>query len=196
MPRPPPPPPYAVPDGQPGRSQTSAGQDDHTQRRSVGVVVERRDADAAEGEARWQPTALIPPSPERPAWSLIDAGPGWARYYAGTADIALAPGEAENYRRNLDGGRPMAYVVLQRGGDRPGGDRLNDRLSGDRSGMSLLAVTVNPGAIGAHARAGNALVEPLPLPSALALWMDGFVARYCVTRPIRKRDRGRDRDDG
>lgn len=157
-------------------------QPDGGQRRSVGVIVERRDTDTPRTETRWQPTALIPPSPDRPAWSIIDGGPGWTRYYAGTAEIALYPGKVENYRQNLDGGRPMAYVILRR--------------NGDRAGVSLLAVTVDPGTIGTPGKAGDALIEALPLPSALALWMDGFVARYGVARPLHKRSRMRERDDG
>jgi len=163
---------------------TPGGQPDRSQRRSVGVIVERRGVDNPWVEARWQPTALVPPSLDCPAWSVIDEGPGWTRYYAGTAEIALFPSEAENYKHNLDGGRPTAYVILRRGGGPPG--------------VRLLAVTVDSGAVDTHSEAGDDLIEPLPLPSALALWMDGFVARYFVDRPFHKRKRKRDdgRQDG
>ncbi|MBP2233196.1 hypothetical protein J2847_006531 [Azospirillum agricola] len=158
-------------------SALPGGSPDRGQRRNVGVVVERRRVDNPWVEASWQPTALIPPSPDRTDWSLIDEGPGWARYYAGAAEIALFPSEAENYKHNLDSGRPTAYVIL-----RPGGGPL---------GVRLLAVTVDPGEIDTHSEAGDDLIEPLPLPSALALWMDGFVARHFVDRPFHKRKRDR-----
>ncbi|CBS90782.1 DUF3305 domain-containing protein [Azospirillum lipoferum] len=150
---------------------------DRAERRTVGVVVERRRVDNPWIEARWQPVLLVPPEPDRPDWSVVAEGPDWSRHYAGTAEIALFPTEAENYKHNLDGGKPCAYVILRPGGPAPG--------------MRLLAVTVDPGEIDTHAEAGDDVIEPLALPIPLVLWMDGFVARHHVERPFHKRKRDR-----
>ena len=150
---------------------------DRAERRSVGVVVERRRVDNPWIEARWQPVMLVPADPTLPDWSVLAEGPDWTRHYAGTAEIALFPTEAENYKHNLDGGSPSAYVILRPGGPAPG--------------IRLLAVTADPGEIDTHAEAGDDVIEALPLPIPLVLWMDGFVARHYVERPFHKRKRDR-----
>ncbi len=150
---------------------------DRAERRSVGVVVERRRVDNPWIEARWQPVMLVPADPTLPDWSVLAEGPDWTRHYAGTAEISLFPTEAENYKHNLDGGSPSAYVILRPGGPAPG--------------IRLLAVTADPGEIDAHAEAGDDVIEALPLPIPLVLWMDGFVARHFVERPFHKRKRDR-----
>ncbi|PWC40030.1 molybdopterin-guanine dinucleotide biosynthesis protein A [Azospirillum sp. TSO35-2] len=141
------------------------------------MLVERRSIDNPWIEARWQPALLVPPIPGQTDWSVVAEGPGWTRYYAGSAEIALFPTETENYKHNLDGGSPCAYVILRPGAPAPG--------------MRLLCVTVDPGEIDTHAEAGDDVIEPLPLPAPLALWIDGFVARHHVERPFHKRKRDR-----
>ncbi|MBP2297413.1 DUF3305 domain-containing protein [Azospirillum picis] len=155
---------------------------DRAERRRVGVVVERRRVDNPWIEARWQPVVLVPPDPALADWSVVAEGADWTRHYAGSAEIALFPTETDNYKHNLDSGVPCAYVILRLGGPPPG--------------VRLLEVTVDPGEIDTHAEAGDDVIEPLPLPLPLVLWIDGFVGRHHVARPFHKRKRDRADPEG
>ncbi len=150
---------------------------DHTERRSVGVVVERQRIDNPWVDARWRVIGLLPPLPDRAPWSVLAQAPDRIHYYAGAADIALHPTEAENYRENLSSARPSLYVILRRCPEDPG--------------LRLLEITVDPGEVDAHSDAGDDLIEAVPLPADIAAWMQDFVARHFVERPFYKRQRDR-----
>jgi hypothetical protein len=123
---------------------------------------------------------LLPGQPLTPPWTLLAEGSGWQRLYAGALTIELVPAATEAYRNNLASSRPAAYVILRRAGE----------------GMALLAATVDPGEVEAHADAGDDLIEAVSLPSWIAAWIEGFVARHHVERPFYKRQRDRAELDG
>jgi len=150
---------------------------DSTEQRTVGVVVERRRTGNPWQPERWRAVALLPGRPDVAPWTVLESGEGWARCYAGAADIALFASDTDNYRHNLDGPRPAAFVILRRDGGEPG--------------LRLLGVTVDPGEIDAHSDAGDDLIEALPLPPDLAAWMRAFVEHHHVDRPFHKRTRDR-----
>ncbi len=151
---------------------------DRAERLSVGVVVERRRLDNPWVEVGWRVIGALPGVPDLPAWSVLEESGAATRFYAGTAEIALHPGEAESYKLNLDGPRPALYVILRRDG-------------GSGPGLRLLGVTADPGEVDAHSDAGDDLIEAVPLPAAVALWMRDFVDRHFVERPFHKRQRDR-----
>lgn len=150
---------------------------DRAERATVGVVVERQRIDNPWTDARWRVIGLLPGVPDLPPWSVLEQAGDRTRYYAGAGEIALHPTEAENYKDNLDGPRPSAYVILRPGGGDPG--------------LRLLAVTVDPGEVDAHSDAGDDRIEAVPLPPAVAMWVQDFVARHYVHRPFYKRQRDR-----
>lgn len=151
---------------------------DRAERVMVGVVVERQRIDNPWIEARWRVLAVLPGVPDLPPWSVLDENGGRTRYYAGEAEIALHPTEAENHKHNLDGPQPSLYVILRRDGAAV-------------HGLRLLSVTADPGEVDAHSDAGDDLIEPVPMPPAVAAWIAGFVARHYVERPFHKRQRDR-----
>lgn len=148
-----------------------------TESRTVGVVVERRQTGNVWQPERWSAVAVLPGQPDAAPWTVLESGEGWARCYAGAADVTLFASETDNYRHNLGGPRPAVFVILRRDGAEPG--------------LRLLAVTVDPGEIDAHSDAGDDLIEALPLPPGLAAWMREFVERHHVERPFHKRRRDR-----
>ncbi|WP_448207431.1 DUF3305 domain-containing protein [Azospirillum sp. sgz302134] len=150
---------------------------DCSERRSVGVVVERQRIDNPWVDARWRVVGLLPALPDRAPWTVLAESPDRTDYYAGTAEVALHPTEAENYKENLASARPSLYVILRRCAEEPG--------------LRLHAVTADPGEVDAHSDAGDDLIEALPLPADLAAWMQDFVARHYIDRPFYKRQRDR-----
>ena len=144
--------------------------------RTVGVVVERRRTGNVWQPELWSAVAVLPGRPDVAPWTVLDAGEGWTRSYAGAAEVALFASETDNYKHNLDGPQPAIFVILRRDGE---------------PGLRLLAVTVDPGEIDAHSDAGDDLIEALPLPPDLAAWMRDFVERHHVERPFHKRQRDR-----
>ncbi|WP_142848125.1 DUF3305 domain-containing protein [Telmatospirillum sp. J64-1] len=146
------------------------------EKRSVWVVAERRRLDNRWQPERWRVAAVRPGRPETPVGSVLASGPDWTQYYMGHAEITLFPNETANYLFNLNSARPALYVILRRGGP---------------LGMRLLEVTVDPGEIDIHADSGSDLIEALPLPPDLAVWMEGFIAAHHVERPYYKRRRDR-----
>lgn len=150
---------------------------DRAERLTVGVVVERQRIDNPWTDARWRVIGVLPGVPDLPPWSVLEQAGDHTRYYAGAGEIALHPSEAENYKENVGGTRPSLYVIL--------------RPCGDEPGLRLLSVTVDPGEIDAHSDAGDDLIEAVPLPPALAAWIQDFVARHYVHRPFYKRQRDR-----
>ena len=150
---------------------------DSTEHRTVGVVVERRRTGNIWQPERWSAVALLPGRPDVAPWTVLESGEGWARCYAGAAEVALFASDTDNYKHNLDGPRPAAFVILRRDGGEPG--------------LRLLGVTLDPGEIDAHSDAGDDLIEALPLPPSLAAWLRDFVERHHVERPFHKRRRDR-----
>lgn len=140
----------------------------------VGVVVERRQTDNVWQPERWRVVALLPGVPDTAAWTVLEQGGGWARLYAGAAEVALYASETDNYKHNLDSPTPAVFVILRRDG-----------------GWRLLGATVDPGEIDAHSDAGDDLIEALPLPPEMEAWMRGFIERHHVERPFHKRQRDR-----
>lgn len=146
------------------------------ERLPVWVTVDRRRSDNPWQAERWVPVAVKIGAPQVEPWTVLAEGPGWTRYYAGSFQLALFRSDTANYKFNLEGAAPAVHVVL-----RPGGP----------AGMTLLAVTVDPGEIDSHADSGSDLIEALPLPAELADWMRTFVVRHHQDKPRYKRRRDR-----
>jgi hypothetical protein len=143
----------------------------------VAVLVERRALDNPWTDHCWVVVEVLPDPPDAPAWSVVAEGPGWTRYFAGSADLELYPRETETLKYNLESPEPAVYVFLRR----------TDRWPG----ITLLGATVCPGEAHAHADTGTDQVEPVPMPPVITAAVASFVARHHVERPHWKRQRDR-----
>lgn len=164
-----------------------------TPRVVVGVEMERRPARSRWQAHVWRAVALHPGGLDLPEWAPMGGAPGGGaegeakgeardeaggeRFYAGTAEIALHPGDTQVYKDNVEAPRPSVYVVLRR--------------APTPSGLRLYRVTVDPSEAHAHVDVGDDLVEALPMPGPLRGWIGLFVARHHVERPRWKRRRDR-----
>jgi hypothetical protein len=147
-----------------------------SERTRVGIVLERRPARSPWAADGWRVVEILPGVVETPPWSVLAAGEGWQRIYAGDLPIELFRTETAGYRDNLISAAPSLWIVLRRGGP---------------YGITLHEASVDPGEIEAHSDAGDDLVEAVPLPPMVAAWVQSFVDRHHVERPFWKRQRDR-----
>ena len=143
----------------------------------VAVIVERRAVDNPWIDYSWKAVEVLPAAPLAAPWSTLAGGPGWTRYLAGVAQLAMYRKETETYKYNIEADVPAVYVFLRRVDDEPG--------------LRLLGATVCVGEVEAHSDAGDDIVEAVPMPPEVRDWVTEFVALHHVERAFYKRKRDR-----
>lgn len=138
----------------------------------LGVVVERRTASNPWQDHLWRPVEVLPGGPEAPKWRVLGEGPGWIRFYTGLLPLELFRKETEGYKRNLASETPVVYVVLRADGD---------------GRMAPFHVTACPYEAAAYQISGDEVVEGVPMPAAVGVLVEDFVARWHVDEPFVKR---------
>src|SRR5262245_7355394 len=143
----------------------------------VGIVIERRALNSAWADHDWRPVAVLPGLPELPAGQVIAEETGRTRYFAGMLELRLHRKDTESYRYNLQTGSPRLYVALRSGegpGDLP---------------MRAFQVTAAPDEAQSWAEVGTDIVDGVPMPESIAVWVHEFVERFHVDAPHHKRQR-------
>ncbi len=144
---------------------------------AVGVVVERRKAQSPWVDFTWKPVTALAGLPEASPWTTLSQDGDGTTFYAGGAEIELYRTETTNYRDNLGSGAPMLWVAL--------------RPTGVEPPYEIFAVTADPAEGEAWTEAGGDLVDVVPMPEAVRLAIDAFVAEHHVEQPFHKRERDR-----
>ncbi len=147
---------------------------------TVGVIVERRKGRTAWQDFVWQPVEVVTVLPPLAPWSVMCEEGGTTRFFAGAFTMELHPRETVTYRMNLIDERPGIYVVLREDASAP-------------HGMTLVLASPSPAEAEAYMEGGMAVIDKVPLPEEIALWLDAYVAAFHVEEPFRKRQRGRDK---
>jgi uncharacterized protein DUF3305 len=143
----------------------------------VGVVVERRKAASPWIDMVWRPVGVLGGAPEAAPWTMLEADDDRASFYAGAAEVALYRSETGHYRDNLNSGRPSLWVSL--------------RPTGVEPPFEIVAVTADPAEGESFTQVGDDLVEAVPMPPAVRMIVEAFVAEHHVERPFVKRKRER-----
>jgi hypothetical protein len=141
----------------------------------VSVVVERRKAVSPWLNNVWRIAAVLSGRPGAAPWTELAAAEDVATFYVGTAEIELHRTEADHYRSNLTSGAPSVWISLRPTGVEPPYD--------------LFAVTADPAEGESYTQAGDALVDAVPMPAAVRLIVEAFVADYHVEQPVYRRKR-------
>jgi hypothetical protein len=144
---------------------------------AVGVIVERRRAKSPWLDFIWRPAAVLVGTPEAAPWTPLGEAEDTSLFYAGDAVIELYRTETANYRSNLASSAPSLWVIL--------------RPDASPNVYRLLAVTADPAEGEAFTDAGSDLVEPVPMPAAIAEAINNFITKHHVERPFFKRRRER-----
>ena len=149
----------------------------------VGIVVERRDSSHPWQDHFWRPVAVIPGAPPLDpagAWKKLGEGEGWIHYHAGTLEMELYRTDTDAYLSCLSGDPPSVYVVLR------------EDLDGDHEVVPFIATVSSYEA--QDYLDGEDVVEPVPMPEAIAAWVRAFVNTHHVDEPFKKRKRKRYKD--
>lgn len=144
----------------------------------VGVVVERRRASNRWASELWQPVAVVVGRSTMTAWSVMREAADATTYFAGVHWIELVPSEAPSYRQNLMTERPSIYVVLRMDSAQP-------------VGVVVAQVTASPTDAEAYMVSGVEVVEPVPMPTEIADWLQAYVDAHHVEERFHKRKRQR-----
>jgi hypothetical protein len=144
---------------------------------AVGVVVERRKAKSDWIDFTWTPVTALAGVPDAAPWTVLSESGDVTTFYAGAADIALYRTETGNYRDNLASGAPQLWVGLRpEPGDQP---------------HEIFAVTADPYEGEAWTESAGNLVDVVPMPAAVRVAIETFIAVHHVERPFHKRQRDR-----
>jgi hypothetical protein len=146
----------------------------------VAILAERRPGVTIWQSHVWRALAVLEEAPPVPAWTKLREESGREVFFAGTAEVHLHRTDTPNYKDNLEAAEPRIWVVLR---DTPP-DAMNP-------GMSIQAVTVDPGEAEIYTEGPSDLIEALPLPPGLAVLLASFVAQHHVEREFHKRKRDR-----
>jgi len=142
----------------------------------VGVVVERRKAASPWIDFTWRAVSVLPGEPAAAPWTQLAADGDVASFYAGATTIALYRSDTAHYRDNL-AATPSLWVAL--------------RPTGVEPPYELVAVTADPAEGEGFTQNGDHLVEAVPMPEAVRVVVEAFVAEHHVERPFIKRKRDR-----
>ena len=143
----------------------------------VGIEVEKRPAKSRWLDHVWRVSSLRLPAPDLAPWTVLSEDANRTLYYAGSAELAIYSADTKVYKDNVEAAAPSVYAVLRR--------------AAGPTGLRLYCVTVDPTEAHAHADVGDDLVEALPMPKSVHLWISAFVARHHVERKEWKRKRDR-----
>jgi hypothetical protein len=150
----------------------------------ISVVVERRESTNPWGGGLWRPFGVLPPDAAADAGKLLAEGEGWAQYQGGRLDIELFKRETEGYLTNLSQERPKVFVVLRRNEDEDGLE------------FEPFMATVCPDEAMNYSEGNNDVVEGVPMPSDIIVWLREFVAAHHVETPFVKRKKRRKDNNG
>jgi Protein of unknown function (DUF3305) len=139
----------------------------------VGVLVERRKAASAWIDFVWRGIGILVDPPEMMPWTVMREQDDVTLFYAGNAAIYLYRSETERYRDNLATGTPHVWIILS--------------PSEGKWPYAVQAVTADPAEGEAFTEAGANLVEAVPMPHAVRLAIEEFIAEHHVEREFVKR---------
>lgn len=155
-----------------------------TARLAVGVVVERRAIDHPWRKWRWRTVEIVPGLAADEPWRLLRQGPGWDRYAAGAPELELHRKATEDFKLALSATPPQLYAVLR-------------AVEAEPVPFRPFLVTASPWEAQAYQDSGDDLIDAVPMPDAIAAWIEEFVAQHHVDQPFFKRRRkGADKEAG
>lgn len=150
---------------------------DRHERMPVGVFVERRKATTPWADYVWRPVAVVAGIPATEPWTIARQDDNAVQFYAGGLEIELFPRETVNYLLNLSMPEQGVYIVLGKDAAAP-------------HGVTLRLATVSPSEAEAYMD-GEHVVEKVPMPEAIEVWLRDYIAAYHVEEKFVKRKRKR-----
>jgi len=149
----------------------------------LAILAERRPGVTIWQAHVWRAIAVLEEAPLVPAWTMLREENNREVFFAGQAEVRLHRTDTPNYKENLEAAEPLVWVVLR------------ETPQGTNPGMTIQAVTVDPGEGEIYTQGPTDLVEALPMPPGLRVLLASFVAAHHVEREFHKRKRDRQDPD-
>ncbi len=149
----------------------------------VGAVVRRSPGVTPWAQDHWQPVAVIPGAPNA-FWKELVRDGEVIDYHAGTATMELYRADVEGYLVSLSMAVPSVWVILDRDDSQhsPSGWRVSSITASAHEALNALD-------------SGESIVEAVPIPDALAAWIQEFIDMHYIEEPFKKRRRDQPRVD-
>lgn len=147
----------------------------------LGVVIERRRIDNPWKDYAWRPISVFPAAPAldpQGPWKLLRESDAAAHFHCGTLNLELFRAETESYRINLAQTPPRIFVVL----------RSNDDPEIPHELVAFL-VTASPFEAQHYLDSGEEIVEAVPMPDELIVFIQDFVETHHREEVFTKRRR-------
>ncbi len=147
----------------------------------LGVVVRRVPGVTRWARFAWSAVAVLPGAPARD-WHELRRDGEAVEYHVATVPLELHRADAEAYRTGLSATHPSIFVVL-------------DRTGNAERGVAVRLVTASPYEAQDYADTGEELVEAVPMPPALAAWINDFTSAHFKEEKFVKRRRDKQKVD-
>jgi len=149
----------------------------------LGVLVEKRKIDHPWQEYAWHVFGVLPGARDDADWETVSSDEKQTVYLAKTMSVDLYQRETEGYKNNLESGQPAIFVVLRQG------EEEDDRE------VEPFLITACPYEAADYLESGEEIVEAVPMPDGVHIWVENFVREHHVEQKFKKR-RLRRQDDG
>ncbi|MEO0618505.1 MAG: DUF3305 domain-containing protein [Pseudomonadota bacterium] len=144
---------------------------------TVGVIVERIDADNPWQDYIWRASAVVIGAEDGP-WKEVQRQPGRVRYFAGVCEVDMYRRETEAYQVNLNNEIPVVYVVMREAEEADAPQPIEVHL-----------VTVSAFEAQDYLDSGEEMVDTVVMSDPLRAWVRRFVDRHHVEEKFIKRRR-------
>lgn len=146
----------------------------------VGVVIARVKIDHPWQEYEWKPTGLLPGAGEINQWKLLREHEGYREYHAITLPLELHRKETPAYQVNLQDEHPAVYIVF---------GEPEDEDFDEEAPLEIQLITASPFEAQDYLDSGEVMVERLPMPEGMMVWVTKFVEEFHTEEKFKKRQR-------
>ncbi len=153
-----------------------------TETMPLGLLLERRKIDHPWQEYAWHVYGVLPGARDDAEWDLVSQDEKQTVYLAQTMTVELFQRETEGYKNNLESGQPAVFVVLRQGEEE------------DERDVEPFLMTACPYEAADYLESGEEIVEAVPMPDGVRIWVENFVAEHHVEQKFKKRKLRRQED--
>ncbi len=149
---------------------------------SLGLLLEKRKIDHPWQEYAWHVYAVLPGARDDADWELVSQDDVQTIYLACTMEVELYQRETEGYKNNLESQQPVIFVVLRQGEEAEDHD------------VEPFLMTACPYEAADYLESGEEIVESVPMPDGVRIWVESFVKAHHVEEKFKKRKLRRQED--
>ena len=150
--------------------------DEKRQAMPVGIVVRRLPGRTRWQKWFWRAVAVLPGAGDADWKPLREEGEA-VEFHAATRKLELHRAEAEAYAHGLEAAEPSIWVVMR------------NPSEPDKDTLDVVTITASPFEALGYADNGEDIVERIPMPDVIRLWVEDFVLTHHKAEKFKKRRR-------